>query len=467
MSPILEGCEKQRRAHPDRLAVWSRNEDLRLRCADLAALSEELAGQIGVGDGLPIAIATGNCVAFCALFLALCRLGRAFVGGDGAMTPAAKIDLCRRLGIGQLIHRHHPTPGSAALALGGGLWRENVALPGAATTPPPGTALVKLTSGSTGDPLGACFDEASLVAGIRQIGEGMEIESADRVLMAIPLSHSYGFDNGVLSLAVLGTPLVLEPSFYPAALLRALKESEATFLPLVPPLVRGIAQMAGDGAASDFRELALRKVICAGGTLLPESAEQFWSTTGRPVHNFFGSTETGGISFESSPGAPEARGTVGFALPGVRIELDAEGRVSIDSAANTCAHFGRDQVARRQKIATGDLATFTPEGRLRLFGRSADILNIGGKKVAAAEIENALRGLAGVRDAAVVGVEDPVRGDRSVAFLVADAWPVELQSLPPLLCPRELRRVDELPITERGKVDRSLLRSWASTRVQP
>lgn len=456
MSVFLEGLARQARERGDQLALWSRGEDLRLRFADLAAWCEDLARLIGSQEGgAPIGVATGNCAAFCALFVALRRLGAAFVGIDGSLPFEQKAELCRRLGISRLIHRHADAAHPGSRQIGQGLYLERLDLE--PILPPAGTALVKLTSGSTGEPLGSCFDDEALSAGIGQIAAAMEIEAADRVLMAIPLSHSYGFDNGVLSLCALGTPLVLEPSFYPAAILRALQESETTFLPLVPPLVRGIA-----GGGGSWGSLRLRRVICAGGVLVPEAARLFLETTGRPVHNFFGSTETGGISFEKNPLDPAAAGTVGHPLPGVKIELDAEGRVSVFSAANTSGHFGSGGERRGQAVRTGDLATFTPEGRLKLLGRSADILNIGGKKVAAAEIENALRALPGVREAAVVGVEDAVRGERSVAFLVAESWPVDLSPLPAVHTPRELHRLDSLPYTERGKVDRGLLRSLAS-----
>ena len=112
-------------------------------------------------------------------------------------------------------------------------------------------------------------------------------------------------------------------------------------------------------------------------------------------------------------------------------------------------------------VVTGDLARFTPDGRLRLIGRTADLLNVGGRKVAAVAVEEALRGLSGVADAAVVGVPDPMRGDRTVAFLVTDRWPIELGCLPGRLRPRELRRVERLPHNGRGKLDRAELRRSA------
>jgi len=443
-SPIAEAFARRVAEAPDREAVWSRGERLRLSFGELDRRAAAWGRRLEREEGRPVAVATGNDAAFCELFLALRRLGVPVVAVDGTLERSEKLDLCRRLGVATLLHRDAPEE-----LLAGGVGRTRTGAEPVA--PPAGTALVKLTSGSTGEPTGYCFSERSLLVGIDQIARGMGIDARDRVLMAIPLSHSYGFDNGVLSLLVEGTPLVLEPSFYPASILTALEHSGATFLPLVPPLVRALGEVPWPGG------LALRTVICAGGVLLPEAARRLRRASGRAVHNFYGSTETGGICYERRPEEPEAEGTVGEPLPGVTVELD-DGRPRVISGANRIGVLGRDREPIDRPVWTGDSAEWTPEGRLRLTGRSAEILNVGGRKVPAARLEEALRELPGVREAAVVGVEDAARGDRVVAFLVADRWPVGTSSLPASLRPRELRRLDRLPHTPRGKLDRRALR---------
>ena len=442
-NPLLDAFARQVRDRGRAEALWSRKESLRLSFADLeervAARAAELQSR---GVARLAALATGNCASFVTSYLALRRLGVAVVAMDGALPERQKLATCRDLGVRHL------------------LLRDRIAAVDAASPPdlPEGIGLVKLTSGSTGRPTGACFTDEVLFSGIRQIAEGMELDADQRVLLCIPLSHSYGFDNGVLSLVVAGTPLVLQPGIFPADVLRALDESNAHFLPLVPPLVRSLGQ------ANWPVGLPLRRVICAGGALLPEAAQQFRSASGLPVHNFYGSTETGGISFEAAPEEPAAAGTVGRPLPGVRVEFDDTRRVVVYSAANQVARWGPTGVVstRGESVRTGDTAEWTPSGRLRLTGRTADILNIGGRKIAAVEVEAALRSVDGVRDAAVVGVDDPVRGDRSIAFLVADDWPVDTSDVPPRLAPRELRRVEALPHTPRGKLDRQALRRLAA-----
>jgi long-chain acyl-CoA synthetase len=322
-------------------------------------------------------------------------------------------------------------------------------------TVPRGTALVKLTSGSTGEPLGICLGEEALLVGIRQIAEGMSLCADQRVLVAIPLSHSYGFDNGVLSLAVVGTPLILEPGFYPTRLLQALQEGEATFFPAVPPLVRCLGEVPWPPG------LALRRVICAAGPLASEHARRFRERSGRAVHQFYGSTETGGITFERHPEEEAAEGTVGTPLPGVSIQLTGNGQVRVCSGASFGGLLGRDRKLGSRSVLLGDQAEWTADGRLRLTGRAASFLNVGGCKISVQAVESALREVHGVEDAAVVGVADAVRGDRLVAFLVSRNGPPDLSRLPSRIAPREVRLVETLPYTPRGKLDRLRLREMA------
>ncbi|HEX4955698.1 MAG TPA: class I adenylate-forming enzyme family protein [Thermoanaerobaculia bacterium] len=450
MSSLLASFREQCGVEPEALAVWSRGEGLELSFRELALRVEARAERLDTAPGELVAVATGNRVAFLELFLALRARGSVMAAMDGSLAEAAKVALCRRLSIGRLIvAQDGPGEDTREIAVAG-------------VNPPDVRpyALVKLTSGSTGDPVGICLTEEALLAGIDHIGRGMGLDRRDRVLIAIPLSHSYGFDNGVLSLAGLGTALILEPGFYPQALLRALVESRATFFPAVPPMVRALAE-------TDWPEgLSLRQVISAGGPLAPEFARGLLERSGQAVHQFYGSTETGGISFESDPEAAEAAGTVGWPLPGVEVLLGEGGRIEVDSAANFSAWLGQPPRTER-KVCLGDRGEWTAEGRLRLVGRVADLLNVGGRRVSATAVEGALRTLPGVSEAAVVGLADAVRGDRLVAFLVGEGGPLPTSRLPAGLAPRDIRWISALPYSERGKLDRAQLRSWALERVGP
>jgi acyl-CoA synthetase (AMP-forming)/AMP-acid ligase II len=455
-SALLASFDRLARDRAGELALWSRGEGLRLSFAEVAARVDDWRRRLAGVPPLPVALATGNCAAFPELFLALRGLGVAVVAMDGTLPLAGRVELCRRLGIAALLHRE----GEVGTDLGGGV-RLSLLAGVEAREAPRGTALVKLTSGSTGCPLGICLGEEALLAGIGQIVAGMDIRPNDRVLIAIPLSHSYGFDNGVLSLLAHGTPLVLEPSYFPNPLLHALAEGEVTFFPAVPPLVRALAEV--DWPAG----LPLRTVISAGAPLPVETARRFHQRSGRHVHQFYGSTETGGITYETTPEDPAAEGSVGRPLPGVRISFGEAGTVCVDSAASFGARWGEAEgLAAPLTVVTGDTGELDPGGRLRLTGRTADICNVGGRKIAAAAIEQALRNATGVEELAVVGVDDPVRGERIVAFLVANGAPApDLTTLPLGLQAREVRLVTALPYTERGKLDRKRLRELARAKA--
>jgi len=457
--------------------LWSRGEGLTLSFGELAAAVAERAKGLHLPQGSLAAVATGNLAAFPVLFFALLSQGVPMVAMDGALAPEEKRALCCRLGVHTLFTRAADGLGEE---VGGGVRRLDLgptpggsdtlpALPadGPATTgpatsgPAPGTALVKMTSGSTGEPTGICLSEEALATGIAQIVEGMGLSAADRVLIAIPLSHSYGFDNGVLSLAAAGTPLILEPSYYPASLLRALGDGEATFFPAVPPMVRALADTDWPRELTRAGELGRLRVISAGGPLDPSFARRFRKRSGRAVHQFYGSTETGGICFERHPEEPEASGTVGQPLPGVRVELDRASTVTVDSGASFLAFLGQPPRPER-RVVLGDRGEWTAEGRLRLTGRTADMLNVGGRRVSATAIESCLRRLPGITEVAVVAVADPMRGDRVMAFFVGEPGRLDPSCLPTGLAPRDLRAIDALPYTPRGKLDRARLRRLAA-----
>ena len=122
----------------------------------------------------------------------------------------------------------------------------------------------------------------------------MEIAPGDRNLGAIPFGHSYGLGNLVLPLIVQGTPIINSQEILPEPLARQIRRFGATVLPSVPAVLRALAASSVD--AADLR--SLRRVISAGAPLRPEVARDFHDRFGLPIHNFYGSSETGGICFD-------------------------------------------------------------------------------------------------------------------------------------------------------------------------
>jgi acyl-coenzyme A synthetase/AMP-(fatty) acid ligase len=447
-SPLCQSLDRQVRDRGRLRAITSESERRSFTFAQLGERVRAWAAALqkaGVEAGQLVAIALGNIPAFAEIFFALRLLDAAALlvdEGNASVSP--------KMGASWVLRR------DAGNAVGGGpdpdvrlsRLRPEVAVPA-------GTALIKLTSGSTLTPRGACFSEDALVEGIDHILRGMEITSDDRVLVSIPLSHGYGFDNGVLSLAAGGTPLVLQSDILPGALLRSLREHEITFFPAVPALIRALGQVTWPEG------LSLRRVISASAPLSREAAEAFRRASGLPVGQFFGSTETGGISFESRPDDPRAEGCVGFPLPGVRIELADGGAVRVHSSANRFAVLPGEPVP--PYVETGDRASWSPEGRLKLEGRATLVANVGGLKVDLGALDAFFRALPGVDEAAAVPMDDPAAGQRVVVYVETSSWTEERllqvcrEKLSAREVPTEIRVTARLPRNARGKLDRGAL----------
>ncbi len=449
-SPLLQSLERQVR---DRGRLRALHSEAERRSFTFAQLGERVRAwaaslqKAGVQAGQLVAIALGNIPAFAEIFFALRLLdAAALLVDEGNASVASK------MGASWVLRRDAGSP------MDGGPDPDVKWSPlQPEATIPAGTALIKLTSGSTLAPRGACFSEEALVDGIEHILQGMEITADDRVLLSIPLSHGYGFDNGVLSLAAGGTPLILQNDILPGALLRSLKEHDVTFFPAVPALIRALGQVSWPEG------LALRRVISASAPLSREAAEAFRRASGLPVGQFFGSTETGGISFESRPEDPAAEGCVGFPLPGVRIELADGATVRVHSTANRFAVLPEQAVP--SYVETGDRASWSPEGRLKLDGRATLVANVGGLKVDLGALDAFFRSLPGVDEAAAVPVNDAAAGQRVVAYVESGSWTearllqVCREKLSAREVPDEIRVVPRLPRNARGKLDRGALGS--------
>ncbi|HEX7900200.1 MAG TPA: class I adenylate-forming enzyme family protein [Planctomycetota bacterium] len=379
-------------------------------------------------DGL-CGLALGNGPSFVESFFALRALGIPVLSLDQGTTP----ETCRRVRGAWMLRRDG-----------------EILNTGPVEPPPAGTDIVKMTSGSTFDPRAACFTEEALVEGVEHIRLAMDLSAKDVVLIAIPLSHSYGFDSGLLSLAAIGTPLVLQNDVLPAALLKGFRTS--TFFPAVPALIRALGRVEWPSG------LALRSVICASAPLAQEDADAFFAASGLRVKQFLGATEAGGIAFESGEPMP---GTVGHPLPGVRIELHDDG-LRVHSKANRFALLPGGELSMPW-VETGDRGEWMPDGRLRLLGRASLTANIGGFKVDLGALDAFLRGLPGVAEAAALPLEDAARGQRIVAWVESsqrtpsDILAACRERLQPREVPSEVRVVEQLPRNGRGKLDRAAL----------
>lgn len=349
---------------------------------------------------------------------------------------------------------------------------------------PEGTAIFKLSSGSTGEPQAFAASAAQLYADAWHIFRTMGLRRSDRTLAAIPLTHSYGLGSCLVPLLVWGTPLVLPSCNLPAALAHTLAAAKVEHFPAVPAMVRALASLP------DLPPWpSLRVCLTAGAPLTPRDAKAFHAATGHKPHVFYGSSECGGITYDRTQACPHQEGAVGTPLDGVKVEVvdeqgqplpcGVEGRVRVRSRAvvlGAVPPLSDPQVLTPGCFLTGDAGFFDDRGVLHLTGRLSEVVNVAGKKVHPEEVRRVLEALPGVLSAAVVGVPDPHRGQVLGAVLaVSPQAGLSVHKvitycrsrLAPYKVPRKVALVPELPLTARGKLAKRDLLALLSGKKTP
>src|SRR5581483_2908343 len=152
--------------------------------------------------------------------------------------------------------------------------------------------------------------------------------AADLNYALLPLGHSYGLGNLTLPLLAQGVPLVCGTAPLPQAIAEDFARWRPTVFPGVPALFRALAMSDVPPASL----ASLRVAVSAGAPLAPEVARDFLARFGRRLHSFYGSSETGGISFDRR-GDATLEGGVGRPMRGVRVTPLPGGRIRVASAA--------------------------------------------------------------------------------------------------------------------------------------
>lgn len=315
----------------------------------------------------------------------------------------------------------------------------------------PDECLVKLTSGSTGRPQTLAFTHAQMLADGRQVCSSMGIASADLNFAVIPFGHSYGLGNLVLPLLVQGTPLVCASVPLPHALATDIARWQPTVFPAVPALLRALAQadLSADSLA------CLRTVISAGSPLPADTARAFFDKFRLCPHSFYGSSETGGITYDRTGEATLAGRSVGTPLDGVTLTPLDDGRVRVASEA----------VHGEGTFIPADRVSFNEHGELVLEGRAGRLVKLAGRRLDLGDLERTLRALPDVRDAFVC--LHPKNPDELAAVLTTDRDAGTIRALlrrevAAWKIPRRIVVAPEFPLTARGKPDTAALQRLVS-----
>lgn len=324
-------------------------------------------------------------------------------------------------------------------------------------------AAIIYTSGTTGTAKGAILTHANFAANASTLIEAWEIDDCDRFLLALPLFHIHGLGNGLHCWLMSGCRMRLLERFDHRTAADELLDFRPTLFFGVPTIYVRLLEI--DEAAAHEIGQAMRLFVSGSAPLPGHVFDAFREKFGHAILERYGMTET--FMNLSNPYRGERRaGTVGMPLPGLSVRIE-EGELFVKGPNVFAGYWRRPDVTASAfrddgYFRTGDLATKSDDGYYTLRGRKSDLIISGGFNIYPREIEELLLEQRGVRDAAVIGVPDPLRGEVPVAFIVGDAEFDDLESvcrehLASFKVPRRFERRHELPKTALGKVQKGLL----------
>ena len=364
----------------------------------------------------------------------------------------------------------NPLFGAGALLAGGGQPRTDEPDPG-----PDEDAVILFTSGTTGTPKAVPLTHGLVAPRITAFAPAIEPVPAVSI-MCVPLVHIGGMLGLLVALAK-GSTTVVQTRFDAGEWLALVERHGVTSAFLVPTMLYRILEHP-NFATTDLRSLASLAYGAAPATpeLIRRTIE---ALPGVALTNTFGQTETMGSITALGPGdhPPERLASVGRPLPGVEIRIVHPTTGEDVGPGMVGELWVRSNVAVVPPVQaiddptppgwfrTGDMVSADEEGYLYPSGRLSDTINRGGEKFAPSEVEEVVREHPAVRDVAAVGVIDSEMGHRVGVAAVVGA-PLDLDELR-RFCqgrianfkqPERLLIVDELPLTDFGKVDRKSLR---------
>jgi len=361
-------------------------------------------------------------------------LERLIVGSVAGALPPAKSMLYRLFKRRDVTARPHDKRISAFSAL-----IANDGQFAAPTLDPHEVALIQYTGGTTGTPKGAMLTHANLAANARQVVSiDAHRDAPDRIIGALPLFHVFANTCVLNRTVVNGGCMVLLPRFDAGQVLAAIDRTKATSLPGVPTMYRALLDHP-KLAQTDFS--SLRVCVSGGAPLAAELQQRFMDATGARVVEGYGLSESSGV-LSTNPYEGEQRpGTIGQPLPGTTLRLvDKEdpsrdaptgepGEIVATGPQIMRGYWNRpdadvdvflDDADGTRWLRTGDVGVIDPDGFVRIVDRIKDMIAVSGFKVFPSQVEAVLYHHPAVKEALVIGIPDPYRGEHPRAFVALE-----------------------------------------------
>ena len=332
---------------------------------------------------------------------------------------------------------------------------------------------ILFTTGSTSQPKGVMLSWDAVMADAENLIEAHRYSPSLTFVVCGPLHHFGSWSKVMPTLLAGGTLHVLEGLKDTELLFDALASAPRTATFLVPSAIRMLMQLSRDRLASlahhiDFIETGAAPLAAAD----MEALRQLLPYT--RLYNTYASTETGVVCtypFHGPSAEPDSapgrlgqhclEGCVGPTMRHAHMRLDEGGRIAVSGRMIMTGYMHQPEVAVRE-VVTSDIGQLDAEGRLYIVGRESDFINVGGLKVAPAEVEAVAVALPWVADCICIAHPHPMMGQVPELLVVAadDQYDRKAliahlkQHLEPYKLPLFYRQVDSIRKTFNGKTDR-------------
>jgi long-chain acyl-CoA synthetase len=341
-------------------------------------------------------------------------------------------------------------------------------------------AVLLYTSGTSGKPKGVMLTHGNLRANIEQSCEHAGFMDCECMLGVLPQFHTFGLTVLTLIPLTIGSKVVYASRFVPTQIVKLMREHKPNVFVGLPSMYNALLRVKSAGPG-DFR--GLRLAISGGEPLPDDVATRFAERFDVQINEGYGLTETAPVTNVCMPEEHKAH-SVGRCVPRLSCRIvdpdsgrlmppGEEGEIRFQGPNVMRGYFKRAKESaaafdEHGFFRTGDIGKLDADGHLYITGRLKEMIIVGGENVFPREIEECLNRHETVSAVGVTGVQDPMRGERPVAFVELEEGATFDETALKTWCrehlagykaPSEIHAVDELPRTPTGKVQRRHLKA--------